>query len=416
MSTTYNIKTGDTLEIISKKVFGSDIHADHIFNANPGLIKTLIPGTSIIIPSLPDYPGDLPKLLGVSGTTDVEIYIDGSRFEFWESITITRSLDSIDSFSFSAPFDYAAPGFRDLFVPFTYKDILIYVGSDLVLKGIIISILPNLNFRSSTITVTGYSLPGVLNDCNMPYKSDVASGGRLEFLNVNILDIAKALSKPFGLSVNASVNVGAVFPTVKIKPTQKIYNFLSDLAKKRNLILSNNINGELIFLQSGETGIPVADLEVGKGVVTDISAAFNEQEYYSHITGLTFVDTDIPGGQYTEKNPFLLNRIRPITFTAKDTDTANIKTTVNAKTGRMFANMLTYSVSVASWIDTNRKLWEPNTTISLLAPQVFVYNKYDFIVRSVEFTKDARSESAIIELIPPGGFSGKIPEKLPWGS
>jgi prophage tail gpP-like protein/phage tail protein X len=411
LSTTYNILTGDTLESISKKVFGSEIHADHIFNANPGLTKTLIPGTSIVIPNLPDYPGDLPKLLGVSGTTDVEIYIDGSRFEFWESLTITRSLDSIDSFSFSAPFEFDSPGFRNLFVPFTYKPILIYVGSDLILKGIVISIRPNLDSRSSTIEVTGYSLPGILNDCNMPYQPN-----KFEFLNVNLLDIAKALSKPFGLSVNASVNVGAVFPTVKIKPTQKIYNFLSDLAKKRNLILSNNLEGELIFLQSGETGNPVANLEVGKGVVTAISADFNEQEYYSHLTGITFVDTDIPGGQYTEKNPFLLNRIRPITFTAKDTDTANIKTTVNAKTGRMFANMLTYSISVASWIDTNRKLWEPNTTISLLAPQVFVYNKYDFIVRSVEFTKDANSETAIIELIPPGGFSGKIPEKLPWDS
>lgn len=409
MSTTYNVKTGDTLEIISKKVFGSDVHADHIFNANPDLTKTLIPGTSIVIPRLPDYPGDLPKLLGVSGTTDVEIYIDGSRFEFWESITITRSLDSIDSFSFSAPFDYDAPGFRDLFVPFTYKDILIYVGSDLILKGIVVSIQPNLDPKSSTITVTGYSLPGVLNDCNMPYKPN-----KFEFLNVNLLDIAKALSKPFGLSVNASINVGAVFPTVKIKPTQKVYAFLSDLAKKRNLILSNNLEGELIFLQSGKTGNPVANLEVGKGVVTNISADFNEQQYYSHLTGITFVDTDIPGGQYTEKNPFLLDRIRPITFTAKDTDTANIKTTVNAKTGRMFANMLTYIVSVASWIDINRKLWEPNTTISLLAPQVMIYNKYDFIVRSVEFTKDAKSESAVIELIPPGGFSGKIPEKLPW--
>jgi len=414
LSTTYNVKTGDTLEIISKKVFGSGIHADHIFNANPGLTKTLIPGTSIVIPRLPDYPGDLPKLLGVSGTTDVEMYIDGSRFEFWESLTITRSLDSIDSFSFSAPFEFDAPGFRNTFVPFTYKPILIYVGSELVLKGIIVSIQPNLTSESATITVTGYSLPGVLNDCNMPYKSDAASGGRLEFLNVNLLDIAKALSKPFGLSVNASVDVGAVFPAVKIKPTQKVYAFLADLAKKRNLILSNNINGELIFLQSGKTGNPVANLEVGKGVVTDISADFNEQQYYSHLTGITFVDTDIPGGQYTEKNPFLLNRVRPITFTAKDTNTANIKTTVNAKTGRMFANMLTYSISVASWIDKNRKLWEPNTTISLLAPQVFVYNKYDFIVRSVEFTKDANSETAIIELIPPGGFSGKIPERLPW--
>jgi prophage tail gpP-like protein len=266
-----------------------------------------------------------------------------------------------------------------------------------------------LNPQSATITVKGYSLPGVLNDCNIPYKPE-----QLEFLNVSLFDIAKALAKPFGLSVNLSANVGAKFSNVKIKPTQKVYDFLSDLAKTRNLILSNNKKGELVFLQSGEPGIPVADLVVGNGIVTDITSNFNEQDYYSHITGIAVVDTNVDGNEYTEKNPFLLNRVRPITFTAKDTDTVNIKTAVNAKTGRMFANMLTYSVSVSSWIDKNRNLWDPNTTISLFAPQVMIYNKYDFIVRSVEFIKTATSESAIIELIPPGGFSGKIPERLPW--
>lgn len=408
MSITYKIQPNDTLDNISKKVFGSELHASHISRANPGLSNILIPGTSIVIPALPDYPGDIPKILGITGSNDVQIFIANTRFEFWTNLTIKRAIDNIDVITFEAPFEPDAPGFRELFLPFQYKTITVKVGNILLLSGVIISINPSVA-DSNIITVSGYSLPGVLHDCTMP-----ANAFPLEFNGITLKEIAKAISKPFGLSVDFAVDPGTAFDKIAIEPTEKADTFLSKLARKKNLVIASTNDGKLKFWRSNDAKIPVAELEVGGSPVLSVTPQFNEQEYYSHITGISFVSTGVPGAQFTDKNPYLPGTVRPFTFGATDTDNVDIKTAVNAKTGRMFANMVSYSVEVSTWRDKQGDLWEPNTTIQLYAPRAYIFNKYKFILRSVEFRRDKNTETAILELILPGGFDGKIPEVLPW--
>jgi prophage tail gpP-like protein len=409
LSIIYKIVSGDTLELISKKVWGAPLHALHIKSANPGLVFPLIVGTTITIPQLPDYPGDLPQILGISGENDIQIYIDGQRFEFWTDLTIKRSLDSVDVVNFSLPFDPFAPGYSDVFRPFTYKTITVSIGFDVLLTGVIIAHNPQITNSGNTLNISGYSLPGVLQDCTAP-----ASSFPLEFNNIGLIDIAKALSKPFGLSVLGSVDDGANFDNVAMQPSGKIFDFLADLARQRNLVISSTEKGEMRFWQSIEPENPIAELEIGKAPVTSIIPTFNEQEYYSHVTGISFVSTGVPGAQYTDKNPFLPGTVRPFTFGATDTNNVNIKTATKAKTGRMFANMMSYEIEVSTWRDKGGDLWKPNTVVQVYAPEAMIYNKYNFIVRSVEFRRDRNSETATLELMPPGGFDGKLPEKLPW--
>ena len=80
----------------------------------------------------------------------------------------------------------------------------------------------------------------------------------------------------------------------------------------------------------------------------------------------------------------------------------------------MFANMVTYEVRVATWRDPGGKLWEPNTSIILEAPDAMIYSEYEFIIKTVDFSRDSKTKAAILTLIIPGSFSGKIPEALPW--
>jgi len=43
-----------------------------------------------------------------------------------------------------------------------------------------------------------------------------------------------------------------------------------------------------------------------------------------------------------------------------------------------------------------------------------IYQPYTFVLRSVEFTRNENSQTATLELVIPGAFSGKIPGVLPW--
>lgn len=409
MSTTYNVIAGDDFEIISRKVYGVETEASRIARANPGVIEPLTPGITIIIPALPNAPQNLQQQFVSADIDETAVLIDTNRFRFWDSIRITRSIDAIDVVEFGAPLDTDLPDFREAFRPFSYKDVVITVGGDPIFTGQMISVVPVVEETQKIISVGCYSLPGVLNDCTPP-----ASSYPLEFNQQGLSDIATTLAGPFGINVKFLADQGAIFERVAINPDETVFSFLTKLAKQRNLILANDERGNLIAWQSVTAGNPVARLQQGESPLISVTPFFSPQEYYSHITGVEPVAVGSKGSQFTVKNPRLLGAVRPFTFIAPDTNDSNIKAAVDAKASRMFGNLVSYSVRVSTWRDSAGNLWEPNTTIKLLAPDAMIYSEFEFIIRSVEFETSNTAQTATLNLVLPGSFSGEIPNNLPW--
>lgn len=409
MSTTYRVRTDDTFESISRKSYGTEVEAGRIARANPGVSEPLTSGWLLIIPASPEAPKDVPQIAPTSSGDEVAILIGGKRFRFWDSARITRAMDSMDIVEFGAPFDAAAPGFRETFRPFTFKSVDVTVGGIPLVTGTMVLPLPAIGPKQKKIQVSCYSQPGVLGDCTPP-----ASSFPLEFNGLGLQEIATALADPFGIAVEFRADSGAVFEQVAIEPGQKILDFLTGLAKQRNLIVSSTEGGKLLFWQSVEVGNPVARLVQGSSPVLSVTPNFNPQEYYSHITGIDAVIVGLDGSQFTVKNPRLEGVTRPFTFNVPDTIDSDIKAAVDAKAGRMFANAASYSIPVDTWRDHSGELWTPNTSLTLLAPDAMVYSEYEFIIRSVVFERARAKETAVLNIVIPGAFNGKIPEVLPW--
>ena len=409
MSTTYKVQTGDTFDLISRKSYGVETEAQNIAQANPGVTEPLVAGISIIIPEQQDAPENLPQQTAATTGEEVAMLIEGVRFRFWSRVSITRSIDTMDSIEFEAPFDADDKTARDTFRPFSYKTVVITIGGEPFFKGTIINITPSISSSGSTVSVGGYSLPGVLNDCTPP-----ASSFPLEFNGQGLREIANSMIKPFGIKLEFSVDQGAVFDRVASDPGKKVLDFLADLAKQRNLVISSTPNGALEFLQSTNGGSPIARLDQEASPVLSVSPSFSPQEYYSHITGIEPAIVGLKGSQYTVKNERLTSVIRPHTFEVTDAISADVKSSVEAKAGRMFGNMVSYKVTVATWRDPSGNLWKPNTTVKLKAKNAMIYNEFEFVIRSVTFERDRKTEITTLSLIIPGAFSGQIPGVLPW--
>lgn len=409
MSIIYSVLGGDTFETISRKKYGTEEEAERIAESNPGAALPLAAGTKLTIPTLPQAPRNAPQSAASATEDEVAVLINGNRFRFWDKIRITRSIDAMDTVEFGAPFDSNAPGFRESFRPFAFKPVVITVGGLALFTGTMVSVSPVIENAQKIISVSGYSLPGVLNDCTPP-----ASAFPIEFNEQGLREIASALAAPFGINVEFKADQGPIFERVAIDPGEKVLAFLTKLAKQRNLIIASSSAGDLIFLQSSEGGVSVANFEQGVAPLLSVAPFFSPQEYYSHITGIEPVLIGLAGSQYTVKNPRLLGVVRPLTFNAPDTLNADVVATVEAKAGRMFANMVSYSVRLATWRDPSGNIWQPNTSIKLLAPDAMVYSEYEFIIRSIQFEQDSTTQTATLNLIIPGSFSGKIPESLPW--
>jgi len=409
LSTTYSPVPGDTFADVSRRVYGSEQHAGELAAANPGAADPLTPGTPLFVPDLPDAPTDKPADAPSNTADEASVLIDGQRFRFWSDMQLVRSLDAMDTLEFAAPFDPNAPGFREVFRPFSYKPLDVTVGGVPLFTGTLIGVTPALSAQSKTAAVSGYSRAGVLNDCTPP-----ASAFPIEFDGLALPEIAARLCAPFGVGVSAPGGAGPTFERVAVDPGETVQSFLADLARQRAHVLSSTPTGELLIQQSVGPGAPVAVLTQGDSPLLSVTPTFSPQQYYSHVTGLESVNVGTEGSQYTVRNPHLAGVLRPMTFNPADVEGGDITTAVAAKAGRMFGNAASYSVAVSTWRDPQGELWVPNTTIILTAPGAMVYNAYEFVIRQVRFARNAASSTATLDLVLPGSFSGQTPESLPW--
>ena len=360
----------------------------------------------------------------------VDVLIDDKFFGFWTDIELTLSLDTFAMCRFTAPFEVNKLNvepqrheFRKTFTPFSFKPLTVLLHLEPLFTGTMVGVNPKVDANSRTVEVTGYSLPGVLCDCTAPVAFGKRARSRnpagaipLEFKQLDLRQIATSLCLPFEIDVVFLDPPGTPFPQAAIKVEEKIHSFLAELAKQRNLVMTNSDKGELVFWRSISAGKPVAKFVAGQSPLTSISAEFSPQEYYSEITGFAPAKRRKGGSRYTYQNPFLPPpAFRPMSCRFDDTEKGDAPEATRAKVGRMFANMASFKIEgIPTWRDPKGNIWKPNTTVTVLAPDVMIYRETELLIRTVVLKQFANEVSATLELCLPGAFSGEIPEVLPW--
>ena len=405
----YMVRPGDTWDLIARKTYGTGAEASLLQSANPGALEPLSPGTQLFTPELVGEAQAPTPTTSVVNIDETAVNIDGDRFRFWKGISVTRALDSISSAQLEAPSDLANKAFPKAFKPMSFTPLEVLVGGAPFFSGTMMLPASTLDAVESKVSMECYGKAGVLIDCNAP-----SSSFPIEFNDSTVLEIAQALAKPFGIEVVSEADVGATFDRVAIKAQDKVFPFLAGLARQRKLVLGDDPQGRLVLRQSVAVGSPVAVLIEGGPGFTEITDNLSPQQYFSHVTGLREPLIGSIGEQYTVKNSRLSGVLRPFVFQADDTEDGNLQAAVEMKAGLMVGNSISYDLQVPGWRDPAGNHWEPNTTIKVGAPSVNISKPYEFLVRAVQYDQDPVSNTAVLTLVLPGSFSGKLPEALPW--
>ena len=409
MSTTYKTVPGDTFATIARKQYGSELQGILVLQGNPGLAEPIPAGTVVTIPPLPGGPVDATAPGPADSPNEVALLINGRRFRFWTEMSITLTIDAMASVDFTAPFEPESREFRDAFRPFSYAPVVVTVAGEPLFTGTMLTPTPSVSDTGVSVAVSCYARPAVLDDCTAP-----ASAFPLEFNGQALPDIARTLCAPFGFTVTFEGMPGPAFERVALDPKTSVLPFLAELAKQRALVMTSSPGGDLAFPAITSVGSPVARLTEGAPPLLSVTPQFAPQDYYSHVTGLESVALGGSGSQFTVKNPHLPGVVRPKTFGGPDVEGGDIKTATQSKSGRMFGNMVSYTINVPTWRDPSGRLWAPNTTLMLEAPSAMIYSPYEFLVRRVTLTRSEDAEAAELELVLPGSFSGEMPGRLPW--
>ncbi len=337
----------------------------------------------------------------------ISLLINGQRFQFWQNVEFNLSFDSIDKFGFTTPFDADNVKFRENFQPLTYSSVQIRLNDEPILNGIIAP--KSCSIASKNLSLGGYSNPGVLNDLPIPIDKFP-----LEFKNQDLRQIAATAASYYDIPVKFSASPGASFsPLVSPAPGEKILAFLIKLAQKRSLLVSNTQAGELEFFIPGVSQT-VTPLIQGEPPLADVSASFNEQQMFSSVTGLGAAEAGRDPESFTIKLLALFGINRPFIYTVSEAKGAELQAAVKFKAGRLFASAIPIKAEVSTWRGINNKIWTPGDFISLRAPNIYFYNETRLMIRNATFSQDAGTETASLDLVFPGVYSGELPQKMPW--
>lgn len=340
---------------------------------------------------------------------EVSLTIGGIPIVGWVDLSIERAIDTYSTVSVSAPFDPNRAELREIFRPFTYRDLVVSIGGERIFTGIAVDIVPRTGPEGSTVSVTGYALPAQLEDCHEPH-----SALPLKFEDIGLRSVLAALLGPLGLEYELRGTDGAPLEEVELDPTSSPQDIISKVAKQRGYVLTDTADGKLLCWRSTESGSPVARFEENVPPVGTIEAQFSAREYYSEITGFTQAKRGRKGSFHTERNPWL-PRLRPHSFELGETDPSEAPEATRAKLGRMFGNMAGWQIAdLPTWRDPQGVLWAPNTTVYLTAPGAMIYRETELLVRAVHLSATPTKQSATLDVVMLGAFSGIAPKVLPW--
>lgn len=337
----------------------------------------------------------------------IKIEIDGNELKNWGSISFGRSIGAFDTFEFNAPFEPGESSLRGFFTPVSYKSVKITIDDELFLTGTLLNVQPSLS-EANTVTCSGYSKPGVLNDVSIPFEKYP-----LEFNNQTLEQISKTLAGYFDINVVFTESSGAVFDRISPNVGAKPLPFLIELVKKRGFLITNNAAGDLVFQKTIESG-DETNLKDGHTPLLSVTPQIDPQNFYSSVTGLLPGQPGADLESITVKNPFMQTVNRPFVYSENnDLSPADFKDAVKWKAGLMFGAAIKYNASVQGLRDQFDKIWAPNTFVNLLAPRVMVYNETKFIIESVNLDR-GEGDRASLTLVVPESYTGEIPKTLPW--
>lgn len=348
-------------------------------------------------------------------SNEVSIEIDGIPYRLWQNVEINFTFDKIaDTFSLSGPWQVEDFTVRNLFKPFTYKEIIIYVGGNKVLTGILLNIRITTTANAKTIQLDGYSKPGILADVTVSSNSwPVTING------LDLLQIATLLARPFGIKVIMLDFPGPRFEKndkVDLNPDQKIYDFLIGLARERGFVISSDVEGNMLFQRTTQVPATV-NLVEGSFPYKNSSIEYNGQKRYSDITAINMETKKGSGQTYTVFDPELkLNGVnRPLTFKAKNTNIGNLVNAATSKWGRIFSESVSINITVIGWYPPfQTQIWKDNTRIVYRSDSDQIFIDTEFLIKNVKLRKNENTAEADLTLVFPEAYNNEIRSVMPW--
>jgi prophage tail gpP-like protein len=368
--------------------------------------------------------------------------------DYFNDFHLTLKHDCIASgFSFRFYFDPKNKDHAELACVSHYHEATIEHNGEKLITGYILANTFNNGAKPQLVEIAGYSKPGTLEDCDIPPTSLYKGCYPLETTGLSLKEIIEKLLKPFsiGLVIDSSVDqdskiqfqeagtVNLVDGQMQDSPAQifavdsaslsdsvdrkinkanarqdqNIRSYIMELCTQRNIILSHDVNGNLLLTRANTTQAAIMDFDVPEGGLPGIemSMSFNGQGIHSHIVVMSQPDiTGDNAGEETIVNPYCPILFRPKVVIQTSGTNVSLPEFARQQLGAELKNIV-LTILIDRW-DLNGKLIKPNSMITVYNPACFIYKKLTrFFVQDVEYIGDAKKMTAKLTCVPPEAYN-----------
>lgn len=330
--------------------------------------------------------------------------------KFFNNFELELKYDSIASvFKFDFYFDPENHDMEELACVTHYHEAIIEYNGQKFLHGYIVS----QGFKDAPekqyAQFGGYTLTGVLADCNIPKEAYPLQNNGL-----SLKQIANKMISPFGLKmvIDSSVEnlMNQAYGETTAEPTDTIANYLVSLANQKNIIVTHNEQGNLVFTRISPNKTPVLNVEEGL-VGTEMTMTFDGQGMHSEITVVRQADSDGGNaGQYTIMNPFvpIVKRTKTLIQNSGDNNSTE-QAAKNALATELRGIVLT--IRIDRWM-IDGEIIKPNRFISVLNKNLYIYRRTKFFIESVKYKGNSESHTAVLTCVPTFCYDGTTPYNI----
>ena len=336
---------------------------------------------------------------------NIYLKVDGVRYEGFTDIAVNSAMENFSSsFSFTTTVKETKEGkiINDIKLGQKAK---VFIDSILITTGFIEELDKEVSSSSHSKTASGRDVGGDIIDSDIIQKS---------YNQRNFQRLVNLVLKDNGFSIKVINKVGILnleaTETIKTEQGQSIFDFLDKYAKKLQVLLKIDKNGNLNIIR--EDNDVVKNMLINNYTAdTNILASrlklstidrFNLIEIYSQGNNKTHTKTGISQkGKATD--PQIRATRRKILTIDTASESKSLKALAEWNIQVRKAKGSRYTCTTLGFYSSNNTLWQPNTLVDIIDYDMEV--KGTFLIQGVTFNQTLQGSFTNLDIVEQGSFS-----------
>jgi prophage tail gpP-like protein len=340
---------------------------------------------------------------------NIYLEVDGIRYEGFTDIAVNSAMENFSSsFSFTTTVKETKSGrlINDIKLGQKAK---VFIDDILITTGFIEELDKEVSPSSHSKTASGRDIGGDIIDSDIIQKSYNQRNFE-SLLNLVLKDngfLIKVINKVGILNLEAK-------ETIKTELNQSIFNFLDQYAKKLQVLLKMDKNGNLNIIREDDEVVKnmlINNHTENTNILTSrlkLSTIdrFNVVEVYSQGNNKTHTKTGI-SQKGKAVDPQIRSTRRKILTMDTASESKSLKALAEWNVQVRKAKGSRYTCTTLGYYSSNNTLWQPNTLVDIIDYDMEVQGT--FLIQGVTFHQNLQGSFTDLDIVEQGSFSvGKI--------